>query len=292
MSDPCERSSDMEVTSDDSTLEGFNGLGDPFSFQDGESALSSEPNLSPGTWLMESNLSFDDTPREPEFWGLVPILPPEFTDDLLLPQVEEAAIDGAPYSLDTGDASQSLIQDQESMDSSIDTVYVTNDCHGDHRRKRSKHVWTMEEDNRLCRIVEELGVITRKKFWPVVVKKLGCNLTVKQVREHYKRLMGAYKKNKWSEDEIAIIRRHIEGELTLEYVSSLLNRNLKQIKERIAIETKNKSEWSKEELACLEELVGVYHDNYSMIRKVMIGRGFNRTYQQIRCKVIAFLKKQ
>ena len=213
-------------------------------------------------------------------------------EDLLLPPVNVETINGTLNSLDTGDATEWLSQDQESAESSIDTVYAAADCHGDRRRRSSKHVWTEEEDKRLLEIVKGLKGFTRRKFWPAVVKKMGCSMSVKQVREHYKRLIGGYKKSKWSEGEIAILRRHIHGELTLEEVSCLLNRNAKQIKERIAIEMKNKSAWSTKELDYLKELVAVYGVKYSMIHKMMKGHGYDRTYQQIRCKVIALLKLQ
>lgn len=274
----------MEGTSDDSSSAELTfDLSDPSFFQDGESI----PSLESSPFL--DNLMGPDITD----FDCVSPLPLDGTDALLLPPVAvEDAIDGASYSLDTGEIVDCSIQDQESMDGSIDTMPAMTECHGDRRRRRSKHVWSKEEDERLLVIVNELGVITRKRFWPIVVKKMGCNLTVKQVREHYKRLVGEYKKSKWSEDEIDVIHRHLSGLITIEDVSGLLKRNPKQIKERIAIETKNKSEWSREELDYLEELVGVYYNNFSMIRQMMIGRGFNRTYQQIRCKVIALLKRQ
>ena len=287
MSDPYDSSCDMSESSDTTSPEPSSEFGGNIDLSD---LINPPDDLS-----MEVRFGgYNTFTLDQGFGDGFPSLSNDPAEDLLLPlpSVIVDTIDGTPNSLNTGDASEWLIQDQESTESSTDTVYVAADCHGDRRRRSSKHVWTKEEDERLLEIVKEMKGLTRRKFWPAVVKKMGCHMNIKQVREHYKRLTGGYKKSKWSEGEVAILQRHTNGELTLEEVSCLLNRNAKQIKERIAIEMKNKSPWSKQELEDLKELVAIYGNKYSMIHKMMKGRGYDRTYQQIRCKVIALLKHQ
>lgn len=193
------------------------------------------------------------------------------------------------------DANLSSGQDQQSTDESTDYSSVENESsesqfvstNTSRKSRRAKHSWTGAEDALLRSLVEELG-----SDWKKISKRMDSDLTPKQCREHYNRMTKFINKNTWSEEEKAVLRLFLNGEIEEDELYLRLKRSKKQIKERLEIEKKNHSPWSMEELKCLESLVGTYGKEYAKIRTLMKSFGYDRSYQQVRCKVIAFLKKR
>ena len=161
--------------------------------------------------------------------------------------------------------------------------------------RHAKHTWTKTEDEILREIVMRMEKESSgsKRIWTRVMKEFnkqtGLGLTGKQCREHYSRLAKTYSIGPWSDEEKAFVQQYISGDLTMEELCMNVRRNKKQISERIAIETKNKAPWSEEEIKELKKLVEMLGRDYAEIHHRM--KRFLRTYQQIRSKVNALLKK-
>ena len=161
--------------------------------------------------------------------------------------------------------------------------------------RHAKHTWTKAEDDLLREVVMRVESESSgsKRIWTRVMKEFnrqsGLSMSGKQCREHYTRLTKTYLTGAWTEDEKAYVQQYINGDLTMEELCMCVRRNKKQISERIAIETKNKAPWSKEEIEELKRLIGMLGRDYAEIYHRM--KHFYRTYQQIRSKVNALLKK-
>ena len=187
-------------------------------------------------------------------------------------------------------------QDQQSTDESIEDYSIEDESKESHvagsstgcKTRRAKHLWSEDENHKLRSLVDEYGC-ERKK----ISKLMGDGLTAKQCREHYNRMTKNINKNAWNDKEKAILRTFREGIISEEELYMRLNRSKKQIKERLEIENKNLAPWSPEELGCLMALMKTYGKAYGEIKSLMKSLyGYDRSYQQVRCKVIAIRKKQ
>ena len=187
-------------------------------------------------------------------------------------------------------------QDQQSTDESIEDYSMEDESKESHvsgsstgcKTRRAKHLWSEGEDYQLRHLVNEYGC-----EWKKISKLMGNGLTTKQCREHYNRMTKHINKNAWNEKEKEILRSYREGIISEEELHMRLNRSKKQIKERLEIENKNHDPWSDQELNCLMALIDTYGTAYSEIRSLLKSLyGYDRSYQQVRCKVIAILKKR
>ena len=201
----------------------------------------------------------------------------------------ESSMDNQKYPLDNGfpiqdqaDASDS--SSENSTDSLSDNILITGVYYPEKKkskRRRSKRVWTTQENMKLLAICNELQVTKNHRCWKLVEKKMGDSRTAKQCREHYANLISKNKKSTWSEEEDAILLRFLNSEISEEELTRKLKRSAKQISERKAILERNTRNWEKEE----DELIlRLSYEKKSVrtITKELRNHGFNRINQQVK----------
>lgn len=163
-------------------------------------------------------------------------------------------------------------------------------------KRRSKHEWTDQQDNILRGIVTDVQRSQGRsnRIWRRVSQmfnaQTGCNLTAKQCREHHGRIESGNKRGTWTDEEKLFVQQYIADEISFDVLCALVHRSKKQIMERVDIETKNKNPWSDQEINALMILIRQLGRDYAHIRRMMLEQGYDRTYQQIRCKVNALIK--
>lgn len=163
-------------------------------------------------------------------------------------------------------------------------------------KRRSKHEWTDQQDNILRCIVADVQRNQERsnRIWRRVSQifnaQTGCHLTAKQCREHHGRIESGNKRGTWTDEEKLFVQQYIADEISFDVLCACVHRSKKQIMERVDIETKNKNPWSDQEINALMILIRQLGRDYAHIRKMMVEQGYDRTYQQIRCKVNALIK--
>lgn len=225
-----------------------------------------------------------------------------FCHPLYSPLDAENHLNGIQYSVYPGqnqdsypsDMNLNSSQDQQSTDESSEDCSIEDESKeslvsgtSGGKMRRAKHSWSVEENCLLQSLVEEY-----RYDWKKISKCMGNGLTSKQCREHFSRMKKPINKSTWSEEEKQILRDYRLGNITEEELYMRLNRSKKQIKERLEIENKNVCPWSDKELDCLIQLMDTYGNAYGKIKGWLKEYGYDRSYQQVRCKVIAIRKKR